>query len=617
MTDVLHLTSVNLNLAQNKLAHHTTDYRNPKLIVRRGQSFVITLKLNRELKPNDTIKFLVEIGKLPEENKIKATFSLSQTEPIRGSWSAVADSLTSPTVNVSITSPVNSIIGSYRLIAQLFSEGFTSHVIGDFILLFNPWAFEDDVYLDNELEREEYVLSDSTIVYYGNEDYIGDVGWNLGQFEDGILKICLSILEKQTAVSLSLLYDPKEVSRVCSAMINSNDDEGVILGNWNGNYAGGVSPLSWTGSVEILRKWAVSGPVRYGQCWVFAGVLCTGIYRLGPTSVKAVKEGDIKLKYDCIFVFSEVNADRISWLYNDEEGSYERVETNISSIGKFTSTKAVGTNDRIDITSHYKYDEGTAEEREVYHNALLQLFGRRNIINGDADTRSIDSPTAIARVARMRPVTSQNIRGNFKDSESTVIGQDVNVILALYNSSASKNIIINFNVKSTGYTRRLMRSVLNDTMSISMEPHEEKEIAFNIPYSKYIDSLTDDKVLEVTALCRDGLQKLLISKVITIQSPSLSIKVLDKAVINNPLNVEITIENPLNETLDECELRVEGSGLVKEQFKRVISMKPKEKTKETVEFTPYMKGSKQLQVVVTNHRIMNFKGYTIINIQDA
>ncbi|XP_044152922.1 protein-glutamine gamma-glutamyltransferase 6-like [Bufo gargarizans] len=342
-----------------------------------------------------------------------------------------------------------------------------------------------------------------------------------------------------------------------------------------------------------------------------------GIYRLGPTSVKAVKEGDIKLKYDCIFVFSEVNADLISWIYNDEEGSYERVETNISSIGKFTSTKAVGTNDRIDITSHYKYDEGTAEEREVYHNALLQLFGRRNIINGDADTRSIESPTAMARVARMRPVTSQNIRGNFKDSESTVIGQDVNVILALYNSSASKNIIINFNVKSTGYTRRLMRSVLNDTMSISMEPHEEKEIAFNIPYSKYIDSLTDDKVLEVTALCRDGLQKLLISKVITIQSPSLSIKVLDKAVINNPFNVEITIENPLNETLDECELRVEGSGLVKEQFKRVISMKPKEKTKETVEITPYMKGSKQLQVVVTNHRIMNFKGYTIINIQDA
>lgn len=83
-----------------------------------------------------------------------------------------------------------------------------------------------------------------------------------------------------------------------------------------------------------------------------------GIYRLGPTSVKAVKEGDIKLNYDGPFVFSEVNADRVSWIYNKKEGSHRRVSTNSSSVGKFTSTKAVGSNNRIDITSNYKYAEG-------------------------------------------------------------------------------------------------------------------------------------------------------------------------------------------------------------------------------------------------------------------
>lgn len=46
-------------------------------------------------------------------------------------------------------------------------------------------------------------------------------------------------------------------------------------------------------------------------------------------------------------------------------------------------------------------------------------------------------------------------------------------------------------------------------------------------------------------------------------------KVLDKAVLNKPLNVEITVVNPLNEILNECELRVEGSGLVKGQLKRM------------------------------------------------
>lgn len=64
-----------------------------------------------------------------------------------------------------------------------------------------------------------------------------------------------------------------------SSQVNSNDDNGVLLGNWSGDYSGGDSPSSWSGSVDILRKWKTSSfkPVRYGQCWVFAGVLTTGM----------------------------------------------------------------------------------------------------------------------------------------------------------------------------------------------------------------------------------------------------------------------------------------------------------------------------------------------------
>lgn len=57
--------------------------------------------------------------------------------------------------------------------------------------------------------------------------------------------------------------------------INSNDDSGVLVGEWE-EFSGGVHPGTWIGSGEILRKWVESGPVRYGQCWVFAAVACTG-----------------------------------------------------------------------------------------------------------------------------------------------------------------------------------------------------------------------------------------------------------------------------------------------------------------------------------------------------
>lgn len=57
--------------------------------------------------------------------------------------------------------------------------------------------------------------------------------------------------------------------------INSNDDKGVLVGEWY-DFTGGVHPGQWVGTGDILRQWAESGPVRYGQCWVFAAVGCTG-----------------------------------------------------------------------------------------------------------------------------------------------------------------------------------------------------------------------------------------------------------------------------------------------------------------------------------------------------
>lgn len=58
--------------------------------------------------------------------------------------------------------------------------------------------------------------------------------------------------------------------------LNSRDDDGVLVGNWSGNYTYGVAPTSWTGSTEILLTYASSKmPVSYAQCWVYAAVFNT------------------------------------------------------------------------------------------------------------------------------------------------------------------------------------------------------------------------------------------------------------------------------------------------------------------------------------------------------
>lgn len=59
--------------------------------------------------------------------------------------------------------------------------------------------------------------------------------------------------------------------------MNSNDDDGVLTGNWSGYYSDGTNPSLWTGSSPILKEYLeTGGGVKYGQCWVFAAVVCTG-----------------------------------------------------------------------------------------------------------------------------------------------------------------------------------------------------------------------------------------------------------------------------------------------------------------------------------------------------
>lgn len=60
--------------------------------------------------------------------------------------------------------------------------------------------------------------------------------------------------------------------------VNANGDRGVLVGRWHEPYSDGVAPQRWTGSVPILQQWSNDGvkAVKYGQCWVFAAVACTG-----------------------------------------------------------------------------------------------------------------------------------------------------------------------------------------------------------------------------------------------------------------------------------------------------------------------------------------------------
>nr|XP_033819894.1 protein-glutamine gamma-glutamyltransferase E-like isoform X2 [Geotrypetes seraphini] len=627
-----------------------------------------------------------------EQANTKLVFSLDGSG--NGSWSATLQSTNGNTLNVLVGSSARASIGYYKLTAQVVSNGGNSTVtVGNFILLFNPWCSGDDVYLGNGPERSEYVLNDTGIIYQGTARSIGSRHWDYGQFESGILSICLALLDRSIncrrdpGSDAARRNDPVYVSRVLSAMVNSNNDNGVLLGKWKGNFSDGVAPSNWNGSVAILKRWYNSGPVKYGQCWVFAGVLCTvlralgiptrtvtnfesahdtnrnlsideyvdprgrtidggdsvwnfhvwnecwfirrdlggyfngwqvldatpqepseGIYCLGPTSVVAVREGYLDRRYDVAFVFAEVNGDRTKWIrYNN--GSRKKVSYDKSSIGQRTCTKAVGSQGRVEITNTYKHPENSPKEREIYYNALKRLSG------GSPGFRAMSSSSGGRCSTEF--VRKPEISGTLSATGDLEFGKDVTMALNLRNEASVNTVLeVNTNASSIMYTGVSENEILNTSQSIALGPNEEKTIPIRIPYSQYEKSLTDGNMIKVTTVCEDNQEgRMLIERSFTLNNPPIVIELNEQAKVDKPVTVDIIFANPLNEDVSDCELVVEGSGLVEDQIiTKVPSLKPKERSKCQVTITPYRSGIKQLMVDFSSDKIKNAKGYLLIDV---
>ncbi|XP_031750472.1 protein-glutamine gamma-glutamyltransferase E-like [Xenopus tropicalis] len=596
----LQLKSVDLQQKSNAAAHNTSDFITKSLIVRRGQTFTIQLDCSRDLKDGERLDLCVETGPSPtKDNNTQAVMQVSSSGTSSStSWSATLGSRSGGTLQVIISIPVNAVIGRYQMTAQLTASTTSSFPVGDFIVLFNPWASGDEVYMSNDEERREYVLNETGFIFLSS----GRITWDYGQFEEDILDICLLLLDRSTEYrrnpvsAVAKRYNPIYVGRVLSAMVNSNDDNGVLVGNWTADMSGGEAPSSWSGSGTILRRWSQNGPVKFGQCWVFAGVLCTvlrclglparvitniesahdtnrnlvieeyynedgtnipspdsvwnfhawnevwfvrkdlgstydgwqildatpqelseGIYCLGPTSQRAVKLGDVNLNFDGVFVFSEVNADKKTYVkYKD--GRTVLVHTDTTSVGQTISTKAVGSSSRVDVTNDYKHTEGSSEEREVYFKAQRQVA---------ESSTGITALSAASSVKKVAYAPKSQIIVTLKMSAQPQVGQDVTAMLNLKNaSSGHRKVKVNWTATVIVYNRTPVKEILKESQAVSLTVNEEKAIPLKILYSQYKDTITTNNMIHIVAVCHEEKGGcLLVNKIIILKHPPLELKV--------------------------------------------------------------------------------------------
>ncbi|KAI6655182.1 protein-glutamine gamma-glutamyltransferase K [Oopsacas minuta] len=469
----LDMSDLSIKLDSKSLtSHHISEFEDldEYYIVRRGQAFTLTVETSdtsllldqfhpKEIYlqyPQNSSNVTVLIPAKNFRMTVRKATSLSTTVTLDPRSTPIASPAKISIIIEQVKGPVRrrrSSTGdeSASKLAAIESEERTLSVLSDkeMVVLFNPWCKEDLVYMEGEDRLREYVLRERGRIWWGGK---ASRAWYFGQFEPQSL---LALIEIMKEVQMEDKTSPISIARALSYRVNDR----VLVGNWSGDYSGGKAPTAWTGSAMILNQFVKSGDiVKYGQCWVFSGVLTTlcrtagiaarsvtnyasahdykdtdrkdlemtggynrivdvfidekgnvlddmtndstwnfhvwnevwmqrpdlasgsyggwqaldstpqelsdGKYQCGPCPVFAIKSGK-SVRYDTMFIFGEVNADYVLQ-QRQADSTFKEISRDIARIGKFISTKKVGSGGREDLTLDYKFAEGSIEERIAF-----------------------------------------------------------------------------------------------------------------------------------------------------------------------------------------------------------------------------------------------------------
>ncbi|XP_032369297.1 protein-glutamine gamma-glutamyltransferase 2 isoform X1 [Etheostoma spectabile] len=672
MAQALDIDRWNLECEFNNTDHRTDLNGVDRLIVRRGQPFTISLYLRSGIyQPGDSfLDFVAETGPQPSEQYgTRASFGLSANIDT-SRWSATVTSPPGDMVALSICSAPDAPIGRYTL-----TLGQSGQI--EFVLLFNPWCPGDAVYMDNEQSLAEYVLSQDGIIFRGSYKYPISTPWNFGQFESGILDICLRILDmnpkclKNPGKDCSGRRNPIYVSRVLSAMVNCNDDQGVLLGKWTDGYEGGVSPMFWRGSVEILRNWDTQAcqPVRYGQCWVFAAVACSISRALGiPCRVvtnylsahdnnsdlvieryinengELIQSREMIWNYHCWvenwMTRPDLKSDYNGWQASDptpqekSEGVYCCGPIPVKAIKegelafKYDAPFVFAEVNADVITIMKKKDGKTSKVTST--TVVGQKISTKSV---GSDTRedithlykypegSDEEREAFKKANHQNKLLQQQenegLHITIKVSSDMRKGCDFDVFAVVTNNTQSeKKCRLVFGSCAVSYSGFLGKNCgFKDLLNVELSPGEERRVPLRLNYSKYGVLLTEDNLIRLAVLLMDysTQETTLAVRNIVLDNPEIKVRILGEPKENRKLAAEITLKNPLPEPLENCCFSIEGAnltaGLVISERLLGSSVGPGEDAKVKIYFTPTHSGLRKLVVDFDSNKLCHVKGY--------
>ncbi|XP_061826241.1 protein-glutamine gamma-glutamyltransferase 2-like [Nerophis lumbriciformis] len=666
---------------ENNSAHHTKDIDRERLIVRRGQPFSISVHCSESLHRDHHLALVLHLGKRGEK-VIRVEKERSSKEGWRFTQEGDHNG-----VLLTLHSPADSIVGHYRLDMLLMTpDGRVSEKNEkiDFHLLFNPWCKDDTVHLSEEKLLQEYIMNEHGMIYTGSWHSIRSIPWHYGQFEDHVMDICFEILDnsndalKNPEKDTEHRWDPVYVSRIISAMVNSNGDRGVLAGRWHEPYSDGVPPNRWNGSVPILQKWSRgrARPVKYGQCWVYAAVACTVLRCLGiPTrtitnfcsahdtdgnlsvdslvnekleSLDTSGKSDSSWNFHC-WVESWMNRVDLpkgndGWQVLDptpqelSDGEYCCGPCPVTAIkegnlGVKFDAPFIFAEVNADIIKWMVRKDGQRQKLNVDQNSVGRNISTKSPFSDRREDITLQykypegskKEREICEKAGRRitePTTEREKPGKLQMTikpTNPLFGTDFDVVIELKNNGGVEaHAQLTMLAMAETYNCIHRGEIERQTKKVSVPAYKVHKEVLRVRYNDYAKCVSEHHLIKVMALLEaqgENEPNMVVVKIPLIL-PELLVEIHGQAAVNIPLKASISFTNPLPVPLKRGLFTVEGAGLVSPSEVRMNGeIGPGQKVSVKLTFTPTRTGARKLLVDFDSDRLKDVRGVATVFVE--
>ncbi|KAL3860580.1 hypothetical protein ACJMK2_010682 [Sinanodonta woodiana] len=659
------------------------------LVLRRGQLFRLTLEFDRAFdSQKDIIRFTFQTGENPKPgNNTSVVFEIGGRETAHG-WRVELYSHDGNDTTVWIQIPPTCIVSDwwFSVEASIADAQFGSRINSlvydhpePMYVLFNPWCKDDIVHFPMEHLLEEYVLNQSGIIFLGHMKRILCKPWNFGQFEDGVLEACLFIIKRGFANKIGPgMADPVKVCRIISTILHA-EDNGVLVGNmFTNDYSGGRPPTSWSGSIAILSAYVNSirtengnepVPVKYGQCFVFSGLVTTicravgipcrcvtnyysgrdndssqtidfnyciheerdiikidtsnhdficvilhvlhsqGYHSCGPAPLAAVKDGTAHLQFEVDFFFAEVNADVLHWFRLDKsDWTVFKVET--GRVGHKISTKVP---DGKPLTTEQDRDHirrFTDEQLRLLRQDITDTY---KYAEGSWKDKNIMKKTIKAKRPEHK-CKARDVEFTLVRLDYVIIGVTFEFVLKVENKSTDNRNVRAFLLCETQYYNGQEAEVVKEQFfETILKPSEVSELKLEVKGQEYLHKIRDHCFIKQIAFAKvketDQIEAWIDD--IVLDRPCLFLEPDESIKKGQNFQCRVSFKNPLtNKKLTHCTLSVEGSGI---QAAELQQMKDVYHEFNTV-VTLMPRRSKDIQISFTFHcrELGDITGFTTV-----